>query len=131
MMGEMDLAKLLSNMSPNLKNEEYIFASVGLDKADAVLKHKPLGTFIEDEGLTVVVEKQIAEELGLFFENTYRCITLQVHSSLQAVGLTAAVSKKLADNAISANVIAGFYHDHIFVPAKDALNAERLLNELG
>ena len=62
----------------------------------------------------------------------YGSISL-VHSSLEAVGLTAIVSGKLAAYEISANVIAGYYHDHIFVPeqfADEALERVRNLKKL-
>ncbi|WP_341663320.1 ACT domain-containing protein, partial [Vibrio sp.] len=90
---------------------------------------KPLASFIEAEGLTLVLEKAIAEKSGIDFEGVYRQITLTVHSSLEAVGLTAAVSTKLASKGISANVIAAYYHDHIFVPASKANAALAALME--
>jgi hypothetical protein len=55
---------------------------------------------------------------------------LTVHSSLEAVGLTAAVSKALTEANISCNVVAAYYHDHIFVPVKDAKQAMRVLEKL-
>jgi uncharacterized protein len=57
-------------------------------------------------------------------------ITLTVHSALEAVGLTAAFSKALADVNISCNVVAGYYHDHIFVPQQDAEKAMAVLESL-
>lgn len=57
-------------------------------------------------------------------------ITLTVHSSLEAVGLTAAVSKALAENAVSCNVVAAFYHDHLFVRQQDTAATLEILNEL-
>ena len=77
----------------------------------------PIGIFHEKEGVTFILEQQDAVN---------RLITLNVHSSLDAVGLTAAFSAKLAEKNISANVVTAYYHDHIFVPeekAEQALNA--------
>jgi uncharacterized protein len=65
--------------------------------------------------------------MNIFYAATYAWITLTVHSSLEAVGLTAAVSKALTEENISCNVVAAFFHDHIFVPVKDA---ERAMNAL-
>jgi hypothetical protein len=53
-----------------------------------------------------------------------------VHSSLETVGLTAAFSTKLGEHGISANVIAGYYHDHIFVQSDLAKSAIDALHEL-
>ena len=78
----------------------------------------------------MVVARQDADRAGLAYDSVFRCITLNVHSSLEAVGLTAAVSGKLAETGISANVIAAYYHDHIFVPAEKADAALSALNEL-
>ena len=73
---------------------------------------------------------EAADQCGLNYDHTFRCITLNVHSSLEAVGLTAAVSTALSDNQISANIIAGFYHDHIFVQSESAKHALGILSEL-
>ncbi len=76
-----------------------------------------------------MLEKSVALDAGLVFEGAFKQITLTVHSSLDAVGLTAAVSTKLASKGISANVIAAFYHDHIFIPSEKAHQALDALDE--
>ena len=78
----------------------------------------------------MVLEESTAVRAGLSFSGTFRQITLTVHSSLEAVGLTAAVASKLADRGISANVIAAYYHDHIFVQSDMAVSALKALSEL-
>ncbi|MGK0170517.1 MAG: hypothetical protein ACI9W2_002243, partial [Gammaproteobacteria bacterium] len=64
------------------------------------------------------------------FESVFRRITLTVHSSLDTIGLTAAVSSKFAEHGVSANVIARYYHDHIFVQSECAEHAIAALSEL-
>jgi hypothetical protein len=80
--------------------------------------------------LTLVLTKESADHEGLSYQGTFRCISLQVHSSLEAVGLTAAVANELAAHGISANVIAGFFHDHVFVSASRTDHALRLLESM-
>ncbi len=87
----------------------------------------PIVTVREEEGLTLVLSQQQADELGLPYTFMAAWITLRVHSALEAVGLTAAVSTALADAGISANVVAGFSHDHLFVPYDRADDAMRVL----
>ncbi len=89
-----------------------------------------MASFREAEGLTLLVTKEDADKAGFNYESVFRGITLTVHSSLEAVGLTAAVSGKLAEEGISANMIAAYYHDHIFVPAEEADAALSALEEL-
>lgn len=114
-------------MHPELSKEEYVFCTIQSDIA-TVNQLEPLCVFKEDEGLTLVIEKFKAEENALEFSTTFNKITLKVHSSLEAVGLTAAVATALTQKGISANVIAAFYHDHIFVPSdKAAIAIEALL----
>jgi hypothetical protein len=67
---------------------------------------------------------------GLEYHFTAAWITLRVHSALDAVGLTAAVSLALTDAGISCNVVAGFHHDHLFVPHTRAADAVRVLEAL-
>ena len=112
--GESDLLTLIAQMSPSLDDQIWAFVSVYEVSSEYVLEHA-LATFREIEGTTLIVPWERAEEFDVCSEPMAR-ITLNIHSSLQAVGLTAAVSQALASEAISANVVAGFYHDHIFVP---------------
>ena len=81
-------------------------------------------------GKGVFLSKKDAEELGLVFEFIAAWITLNIHSSLEAVGLTAAFASELGKHNISCNVIAGYYHDHIFVDKKDKEKAMKVLWEM-
>ena len=130
MSGETDLGKLIGAMQPVLGKPEYVFASLDKDSSVSLTELAPLGTFHEKEGLTVIVTKTHADVLGLAYQCAFQCITLNVHSSLDAVGLTAAVSAALALQGISANVVAAYYHDHIFVPTEKAAQALSCLNDL-
>lgn len=112
--GESDLLTLIAQMSPSLDDQIWAFVSVNEVSSEYLVQHA-LATFRETEGTTLIVPWERAEEFDVCSEPMAR-ITLNIHSSLQAVGLTAAVSQALASEAISANVVAGFYHDHIFVP---------------
>ena len=129
MAGIIAIDELLRSMSPELQEGEYVFCSVVGKHADYV-HLQPLATFIEAEGLTLILRAQVADEAGLTYEATFRQITLTVHSSLDAVGLTAAVAAKLTEHNISANVVAAYYHDHIFVQTERAGDALRALQEL-
>lgn len=128
MSGIKELDELLSSMSPKLQEQEFVFCTVKGELSD-YLSLSPLAAFIEAEGLTLVLEKGRAKSANLEFEGSFRQITLTVHSSLAAVGLTAAVSTKLAAKGISANVIAAYYHDHIFVQTAKAELALSVLQE--
>lgn len=128
MTGITDIAVLLESMSPELQEGEYVFCSVDGPYPDYAHLN-PLGTFIESEGLTLIVSASSADKAGLAYEGRFRQITLTVHSSLEAVGLTAAVAAKLTDHGISANVVAAFYHDHIFVQSENADRALEALKE--
>lgn len=128
--GETDLEKLLSSIAATVLNGDYVFCTL---KNAGYGDHKelePLATFTEAEGLTVIILKNRADEYGLRYESVFKCITLTVHSSLDAVGLTAAVSAKLARHGISANVIAAYHHDHIFIQAERTEQALAALSEL-
>lgn len=86
--------------------------------------------FQETEGITCVLLETVAKEFSLDHEFRCRWITLKVHSSLEAVGLTAEFAKVLTETEISCNVIAGFYHDHIFVGVDQAERAVQVLKSL-
>lgn len=87
-------------------------------------------SFREDEGVTVIIRKEIADQMKLEYSFVASWITLTVHSSLEAVGLTAAFANALSDEGISCNVVAAFYHDHIFVDSKKSLKAVDILKQL-
>ncbi len=128
--GSTDLQQLLTNMSPELREGEFVFLSfAGADYGDHI-NLQPLATMHEDEGLTLIVPKNLADIHQHHYDGIFRCITLQVHSSLEAVGLTAAFAKQLTLSGISANVVAGFFHDHLFVSVDDADKAVEALLEL-
>jgi hypothetical protein len=128
MAGETSLSTLLRRMSPQLNDGVYVFCSL----ADATQLNgvQPLGSFQEPEGLTVILQRQQAEQLRLHFSYVAAWLTLHVHSALEAVGLTAAVASALAHAGISCNVVAGFYHDHLFVAHADGARALAVLQQL-
>ncbi|WP_416758072.1 ACT domain-containing protein [Pseudomonas sp. BNK-6] len=128
MAGETSLATLLRSMSPQLNDGEYVFCS--LTDPGLLQDCEVLGSFREREGLTVILPRQQAERLGLAFDYVAAWITLNVHSALEAVGLTAAFAGALGQAGISCNVIAGYYHDHLFVGQADARRAMQALQKL-
>jgi len=122
---ELDL--LLKNMKPRLCSGIYAFCMM----PSKILI--PIGTicwFAEPEGISVILPIETARSSGLSIGFQAEWITLEVHSDLAAVGLTAAVSGALAKAGISCNVVAGYHHDHLFVPAGRGQEAVSLLLEL-
>ena len=127
MIGETNLDVLISTMKPHLNDGDYVFYSL---KNDAIDFPNYLFFFRENEGVTIVCTKEYADSEGYTYNSTFAWITLKVHSALEAVGLTAAFSKALGDENISCNVVAGYYHDHIFVPKEHAHAAITALGNL-
>jgi len=125
--GEKDLGRLLAGMSPRLHAGRYVYTQVQRRVPPGV---DPVVVVREDEGLTLVLAQEEADASGMPYEYVAAWITLEVHSALEAVGLTAAVSRALAEAGISANVVAGFAHDHVFVPYERAADALRALDAL-
>lgn len=128
MAGEKQLSQLLKGMRPFLNPGQFIFCSVE-NPTDVQLK-KALGLFKEAEGTTLILEKQIADQMGISYDFVSAWITLSIHSALDAVGLTAAFAAALTQADISCNVVAGYYHDHIFVAEQDAQKAIEVLEAL-
>jgi hypothetical protein len=125
--GERDLSILLRNLRPDLRPGRWVFTSAASIPAGA----RPVATVVEVEGVTMVLEEAEADRLGLAHDLVLSMITLRVHSALDAVGLTAAVSTALAGAGIGCNVIAGRFHDHLFVPVGDEQAALAVLAALG
>lgn len=130
MSGEKDLVQLIRTMQPILADEEYVFTLHQDRPWEAIEGLKPKAMFNEKEGVTLILLKQVADQQGIPYQGVFKCITLTVHSSLEAVGLTAAISTALTTEGISANVIAGYFHDHIFVPNHHAEQAALCLSNL-
>lgn len=128
MAGETNLDILLKTMEPYLNEGDYVFCTVS--DLVTVNQHELVLYFREKEAITIIVRKELADEQRLAYSILMAWITLTVHSSLDAVGLTAAFSTALAKENISCNVVAGFYHDHIFVPQKDAVKAMETLRRV-
>ena len=126
--GETHLATLIGSMQPILNAGSYVFCVIDSPKTIEIAEI--IGFFKEKEGVTVIVEKTVAIEKGLNYSSEFAWISLTIHSALEAVGLTAAFSKALANANISCNVVAGYYHDHIFVPLKDTQKAIETLEDL-
>lgn len=126
MKGEKDLNILLKSMKPKHNIGDYVFCVVNdltkINIDDIILFFK------EKEGTTIIIKKELADHLKLDYSYISAWITLTVNSSLEAVGLTAAFSAALSEAGISCNVVAAFYHDHIFVPKESTEKAIEVLN---
>lgn len=128
MSGETDLRALIGSMRPRLSDGIYVVAT--LAGADVPAGLEPLMTFREREGMTLILPRDEAEWAQLKAEFPCRMITLDVHSSLEAIGFMAAVSARLAAAGIPTNPVSGFYHDHLFVPVERAGEAIRVLEAM-
>jgi hypothetical protein len=115
-------------MAPILDPVPWYFVTVA--DATMITETSPLATFVEEEGLSLILSQQDAQSAGLPSEMPMARITLTVHSALDGVGLTAAVASALADASIPCNMVAAFHHDHAFVPLADAPRALAILKAL-
>ena len=120
MAGETDLRTILKSLTVVTRPGRFTFVAV----SDAVSLGDGIEAVIrEDEATTAVVTTEFARANGWPVEFEATWLTLDVHSALEAVGLTAAVAAVLAEAGIPCNVIAGYYHDHLLVPADRAAAA--------
>jgi hypothetical protein len=115
----------LRSLNPQLNEGKYVFSSV-LD-IHKIPRTVSIMEFQEEEGTTVILSQEDADRLGLEYNYVAAWITLKANTALDAVGITATFARLLADHEISCNVVAGFHHDHIFVPYVDRLRAIQLL----
>ena len=127
MAGETDLNILLTSLKPSLNKGSYVFISV--NDIQHISRDIILFEFKEKEGITIILEQAKADELNFKYDFVASWITLNVHSALNAVGLTAAVSTALTKYNISCNVVSAYYHDHLFVATKDTEQAMEVLSE--
>ncbi len=127
MTGETNLDILISTMKPQLNDGDYVFCCIKTGQVDL---SGVLFFFKEQEGLTIVCTEDVAKKRHYTYNSVFSWITLNVHSALEAVGLTAAFAQALATHSISCNVVAGYYHDHIFVPKDRGVEALKVLKNL-
>lgn len=114
MAGETNLDTLIKSLSAVLVEGTYVFATVPADQTPPILQ--PRMIFQEAEGTTYILLKSEAEAIGLPYEFPCRMITLNIHSSLEAVGFMARIATELAKHDMGVNPVSGFFHDHLFVP---------------
>ncbi len=128
MTGETDLTTLLHSMEPQLWEQPFVFCSVD-PAAYQRLNVKPTGMFREREGITLILDRQQADQAQLPYEDLWACITLNIHSALAAVGFIAVISSKLAAAGLSVNPVSAYYHDHLFVLWGEREHVMHLLRE--
>ena len=125
MSGEHDLARLIATMEPILDPQRYVFATrAEADGLPSIMR------FEEAEGVTLIMTEAAAAEAGVDAVFPCRRITLSVHSALDAVGFIAKVATRLAAAGMGVNPVAGYFHDHLFVPADRAEDAMAILREM-
>ena len=127
MSGQTDLTDLLRGMSATLIDGTFVFATIqGAVPAGIT----PNMVFEESEGTTLILPIDQARAAGIAFEFPCRMITLNIHSALEAVGFMARIATELAKAGMGVNPVAGFYHDHLFVPEDRAADAMKVLADL-
>jgi hypothetical protein len=127
--GETDLAAMLATLEVVRVPGVFVYVTVP-DGQELPRSMRPWATVVEPEGLSVVVGRPQADDAGLEYSFEAAWLTLRVHSSLAAVGLTAALSGALAAAGMPANVIAGHHHDHVLVPLDRWEEAVEVLHSL-
>ena len=128
MSGDLDLNVLLRSMTAELIDGTFVFATMPDTMIPAGLT--PRMIFREAEGTTLILLQSEAETHAIPFEFPCRMITLNVHSALEAVGFIARIASELASHGMGVNPVAGFYHDHLFVPEGREAEAMEILAEI-
>lgn len=121
---------MLAGLSPRLSDDIFHFVTLPAGQEPAEAADAAIGRFREAEGISLILPHDVALALGGDDGPPMRHIVLQVHSSLEGVGLTAAVAGVLAEQGIACNMVAAYHHDHLFVPAERAEEALALLQGL-
>ena len=121
---------MISGMTPVLRQGQFVFATAKEEALASQLAPNAIATMREAEGLSLILPLEKADASGLEISPPMRCIMLNVYSSLEGVGLTAAVSAALGENNIPCNMVAGYHHDHVFVPEDLAVQAMHVLTAL-
>ncbi len=121
---------MIAGMTPVLRGDTYVFISTNNPVQIAALAPRSIATFKEEEGMSMLVTLQQAKNANFSTDQPMRCITLNVYSALDGIGLTAAVSTALAENSIPCNMVAAYNHDHVFVPSDLCDRAMQVLTAL-
>lgn len=127
--GETRLNVLLASLQPQLQPSVFAFTTVPLGET-LPPEVTPVCEFREAEGITAIVRQTEAERAQLPYQYPCRMITLRVHSSLEAVGMLAAITQALAAEGISTNVVSAYFHDHLFVSCDRVQDALHCLEQL-
>jgi hypothetical protein len=122
-MAERDLGRLLVGLAPVVRPVAYVVVETEAEIPAAAV-------IVEDEATTKVVEQTVADAHGLRYTFVAAWITCTIESDLEAVGMTAAMSRALADADIACNVLAGSRHDHLLVPWRRRDDAVAILSAL-
>lgn len=118
-----DRDAMIAAMDPVLRDGRFIFCTTASEAAARACREAAIGMFVEAEGQSFLLPAERARALGFETDQEMCQITLNVHSALDGVGLTAAVATVLAACDIPCNMVAAYHHDHVFVPAESAAAA--------
>ncbi len=122
-----NLKYTIENLKLKVLKSDFVFVTVDLDFKN-YRELKPLGMFLEKEGISLIITEETAKRYSLEYETVLNCIVLDIATSLEMVGLSFYISSKLFDAGISANIVSANYHDYIFVPKRDIKGALEALN---
>jgi hypothetical protein len=127
--GETNLPKLLSTLKLTLSSETFVFVTLPGSKLPTPSLQIQM-SFREAEGTTIITTQESANTYGIEYTFPCKMITLNVHSSLEAVGFMAVIAAKLAGKGIGVNPVSGYYHDHCFIPLGKEDEAMKVLQDL-
>ena len=130
MSGKTNLKEILRNVTPRLLDETFVFITSSEPLEDLFNSLKPKATFLEDEGITLVINQKDADAHSLQYDGIFKCISLGVHSSLKSYGLISTITRELTKHRISSNIFSGYFHDHIFVQNNLAAEALRVISSI-
>ncbi|MEQ8293678.1 MAG: ACT domain-containing protein [Roseovarius sp.] len=129
-----DTAAMIAGMAPVADGVTWHFCTTADAELAARARPTALASFAEAEGMSLVLSEKEAVALGFDTDLPMARITLTVQSALDGVGLTAAVATALATalagEGIPCNMVAGYHHDHVFVPVAQAERALEVLRRL-
>ena len=112
--GETDLAAMMASLA--VTRRPGVFTYIAVEVPTAGLLAAAHAIVKEGRLTTIVLPVESAERAGQLVTVRFAWLSLTVQSSLEAVGLTAAISTRLAEIDIPCNVLAGYHHDHLLVP---------------